>query len=884
MTDTITILQSKGPLLTKRWTPAGIEPYGRAKHFQYREATVNDVRALSLLLQQLEGQPTQCVIRGAWAGEGDPDSTTRDLDHFHEQPHRWVCLDVDSWPLPEGVDLDEPDQAVLAFIQDCLPAEFQEVTHHWQLSSSAGKAGAEHVLKAHIWFWLDRRVGGHELEAWARGLALPVDVTVFRTVQVHYTAAPVIDPGVVCPITRRSGLTEGMLGDEVAIVLPTSAPGDRQRGSSRTLVDPRDKPGIHGTFCRLYPPARVIDDNLCEGSFEWEGDSGARISWTVGDHPGGGLCVTDDELHIYNSHSSDPFEGRACNAWDFVRVHRFGHLDDSVDAGAVDWLMSNGGLPSETAMRDWARGLDDVAAELHETSIAREADEAAREEAQRQARVQHLDTLRQGVQACMDVEALKRYIQDVLRKDDTIDDTDRNGALTVAVQDRFKDLGSPQKREDVRRLLRPAAGPGTSGAAGPAWLSRWIYVSGSDRFFNLDTKVTVTGRGFDAINSQHMPLAQDGVHRESAADWAINVWHIREVSQTLYAPGQDEVFEILGTTWGNEYREDTVPAAGPGGEAAIRMVEGHLARLFPDERERGILLSWMAHNVRHPGRKIRWAPYVYGAQGTGKTFIGELLGMVMGDVNTRVLAGSTLQSPFNGWCAGHALVTIEEVYQAGHLYETEEKLKAPIANNAVDVHRKGKDSYRAPNFTNYLLLSNHPDGIPVGENDRRFFFLRCAVTGQQAKALAEEGYFDDLFETCRTSVPGLRRWLLEEVGLHPEFDPDGRAPVTAAREQVIEMSKSDAEVALETILEGQNAASIGALAGLLEASGAPATKSRALTKMLASAGWEFFGVMRVEGKPARVYVRSSAGPWTNESVRAALALRNRACEDWSEQP
>lgn len=876
MTDFITVLTSKGPLLTKRWTPAGIEPYDRAKNFTAEAYQVDSVRDLSRVLAMLEEQPRRCVIRGqhlehdaAGREHCGPVDTTRDLEAFDERSHRWVCLDVDGWVMPEGIDLDDPAQAVLSFVQDCLPAEFQEITHHWQLSSSAGAPGKEHLLKAHIWFWLDAYRTGQELDGWARALQLPVDITVFRTVQVHYTAAPVIDPGVSCPIGTRSGLTEGILGDEVSLVMPDVLDLPRVERVGRSgMVDPRTKPGLIGAFCRAYPPHRVVTEILPE-VFEFEGDSGARLTWLQGGGSPGGACITDDELRIYNSHATDPFEGHAQNMWDLVRHFKFGDLDKDIDPEAVEFAGPSV-LPSHQAMARWVRELDDVAAELQAAADEREQEEQEEQERERQERLDHLQTLRAGVLGCSDVEALKVYLKDVLRKDDIVDDTDRNGALTVAVQERFKDLGSPQKREDVRRLLRPVTAPSSSGSSGPDWLSRWAYITDSDRFFNLDSKTTVTGRGFDAINSHHMPLAQDGVHRESAADYAINVWRIQEVKQSLYAPGQGEVFDMLGVTWANDYREDTVPAAGPGGEAAIKMVQLHLQRLFPDQREREILLSWMAHNVRHPGRKIRWAPYLYGAQGTGKTFIGELLGMVMGEANTRVLAGSTIQSAFNGWSTGHALVTIEEVYQVGHLFETEEKLKAPIANNTIDVHRKGRDSYRAPNFTNYLLLSNHPDGMPIGEGDRRFFFLQCALTAEEAKELAEEGYFDSLFDACRTSVPGLRRWLLQEVQPHPEFDPDGRAPGTEAKRQVIEMSKTDAEVFIEDFLAGKNETTTSRVAAKLEAAGIEGVRSRGLSKLLERRRFQFFKIMRVGGVPARVYVRANTAARTEDAVRNAL--------------
>jgi hypothetical protein len=370
--DFITVLTSKGPLLTKRWTSDGIEPYDRAKQFTAEAYQVSDIRGLSSVLAMLEEQPRRCAIRGRHLAHDDAGTkhegcveTTRDLQHFTEAPHHWVCLDVDEWVMPEGIDLDDPASAVASFIQDCLPAEFQEITHHWQLSSSAGAPGKGHLLKAHIWFWLDEQRTGQELEAWARGLSLPVDITVFRTVQVHYTAAPVIDPGVSCPIGTRSGLTEGILGDEVSLVMPDVLELPRAERVGRAgMVDPRGKPGLIGAFCRAYPPHRVVTEILPE-VFEYEGDSDVRLTWLQGGGSPGGACITDDELRIYNSHATDPFAGHAQNMWDLVRHFKFGDLDTGIDPEAVAFAGPSA-LPSQKAMTEWVKTLEDVAIDLED--------------------------------------------------------------------------------------------------------------------------------------------------------------------------------------------------------------------------------------------------------------------------------------------------------------------------------------------------------------------------------------------------------------------------------------------------------------------------------------------------------------------------------------
>ena len=862
MADFLTVLTSRGPLLAKRWTATGIVGYDRAKNFSAHAEPVNDIHDLARVLGELEQHPTRCVIRGRLAtGDEATDATTRDLDHFEETPHHWVCIDVDNFE-PKGCDpVAEPAKAIFYFIGTQLPVEFRAVSCYWQLSNSAGAPGNEGVLKAHIWFWLDQPRTGPELTAWARQLKLPIDVTVFRTVQVHYTAAPVIEDGASCPVVQRHGFHEGLLGDDVPLNMPDLLDMPIvERAGRHDLVDPREKPGLIGAFCRAYDIRRVIDEVLPD-IFEYEGDSDVRLTWSQGGGAPGGACITDDELRIYNSHNTDPFEGRAQNAWDLVRFYRYGHLDATLDEDALDW-MGPSGRPSHQAMVAWVRTLEDVMADVRE-----EAEIKAEHE--RQAHLAHVDALRQGVLACADVEALKAYVRDTLAPDKTIDDADRNGTLTMAVQARFNQLGSPQPRADVRKMLRP---PVTfAGSAGPAWLAPWVYVTGSDTFFNTATKATVTPRGFDVLHSTDMPMSQDGVHRERASDFAVNVWSIAAVDEVLYAPGQDPVFEMLGRRWANQFDPRSMPEASgdPAASAAVQLTLRHLERLFPDARERELLISWLACQVQRTGAKVRWAPYVFGAPGAGKTFLAELLGLVLGPQNVNVLSGSALLSPFNGWATGSVVTVIEEVYQAGHLFETEEKLKAPIANNTINVHRKGVDSYPAPNFTNYLLLSNHPDGMPVRQGDRRFFFLHAAVTAQQAQSLAEEGYFDSLFDACRASPGELRAWLLG-YAFHPEFDPEGRAPDTVVKQQIIEMSKSDTELDLEELLRGRNAVAPDYLRQRLQDKGHEKVSSRAISKALGGVGFEFVKVMRVSGALRRVYVRPEAGLKTDLQMREEL--------------
>jgi len=87
--------------------------------------------------------------------------------------------------------------------------------------------------------------------------------------------------------------------------------------------DPRDKKGIIGAFCRSFTIQEAIDEFLSE---EYDPVEGGRFTYKKGS-TAGGLIVYDD-IFAYSHHGTDPCSGLLCNAFDLVRVHRFGSLDE----------------------------------------------------------------------------------------------------------------------------------------------------------------------------------------------------------------------------------------------------------------------------------------------------------------------------------------------------------------------------------------------------------------------------------------------------------------------------------------------------------------------------------------------------------------------------
>lgn len=104
-------------------------------------------------------------------------------------------------------------------------------------------------------------------------------------------------------------------------------PDDKvQRQTEKRMEEPRAKHGIVGAFCRSYSISEAIETFLPD-IYEPVDDSLTRYTY-VGATSYGGLVVYDNDTFTYSHHESDPCSGREVNAFDLVRIHKFGKLDD----------------------------------------------------------------------------------------------------------------------------------------------------------------------------------------------------------------------------------------------------------------------------------------------------------------------------------------------------------------------------------------------------------------------------------------------------------------------------------------------------------------------------------------------------------------------------
>lgn len=145
----------------------------------------------------------------------------------------------------------------------------------------------------------------------------------------------------------------------------------------KLLGDPREKDGVVGAFCSVRSISEAIEEDI-PGVYEpYKGET--RYTYLAGSSAGGALVY--DDLWLYSMHATDPVNiGHCVNAFDLVRIHKFGHLDKSTAykditksksyEEMVKYAMDLDEVKADIRSKKWkkARASEDFAEELGDVS------------------------------------------------------------------------------------------------------------------------------------------------------------------------------------------------------------------------------------------------------------------------------------------------------------------------------------------------------------------------------------------------------------------------------------------------------------------------------------------------------------------------------------
>lgn len=117
------------------------------------------------------------------------------------------------------------------------------------------------------------------------------------------------------------------------------------KSTIKTQADPLAKEGIVGAFCRAYTIEDAIDTFLSDvyNPSVMEG----RFDYTPADSSAG--VVVYDNKFAYSHHATDPAHGRLLNAFDLVRIHKFGDEDTKAFKAMSEFAVTDDKVKAELA-------------------------------------------------------------------------------------------------------------------------------------------------------------------------------------------------------------------------------------------------------------------------------------------------------------------------------------------------------------------------------------------------------------------------------------------------------------------------------------------------------------------------------------------------------
>lgn len=346
-----------------------------------------------------------------------------------------------------------------------------------------------------------------------------------------------------------------------------------------------------------------------------------------------------------------------------------------------------------------------------------------------------------------------------------------------------------------------------------------VYVRADNKIFTPDGDLLDSAR-FDAVYGGYLFVLDALGEKTTDSAWAAftksRVYIAPRCHALSFRPELPSGALIAeeGRTMLNTY----VPIDTPRTAGDPSRFTDFVERILPDERDRRILLSYMAALVQNPGYKFQWWPVLQGAEGNGKSLLLRVLSFAVGQRYTHLVDVHKMAKQgtgFNAWVQGNLFLGIEEIYVAERR-DFLEAFKAYVTNDRLPIEGKGTNQVTGDNRVNGLMLTNHRDGVPITIDGRRYcIFFTAQQSADDVEAAGMGGsYFPDLYDWLK----GRRDYAnlgpnhgyavvnayLRDYPVAAEFDPTGlcvRAPATSSTSAALVASRGRAEQEIVEAIE-----------------------------------------------------------------------------------
>ena len=317
-----------------------------------------------------------------------------------------------------------------------------------------------------------------------------------------------------------------------------------------------------------------------------------------------------------------------------------------------------------------------------------------------------------------------------------------------------------------------------------ARLSNWQWITASMQFIHDD--------GLQMMNDKQFERQFGGLtDKRLMAGIDRRLVPLKRFARQVYIPNGPAVTTHDSQTVFNLWRPSAVEPKFGDHEWFV----DHVAMLFPnDATSRDLLLDYMAQLVQRPEVKIHFALLLQSIEGVGKGALGRILRRLVGERNSVEPTSDEFTSVYTTWQEGKQLAIVNELMVDGKR-DVLDRLKAPITEDTLRVHKKYGNPFTIPNHLNFFCMTNHKDALPITTHDRRWLILFSPAAKQSKE------YYGRLFASIAddAKIAAVMDYLLTRT---IAFNPKGPAPLTEAKRDMQERARSDIRMDLQSRYDG----------------------------------------------------------------------------------
>ena len=267
------------------------------------------------------------------------------------------------------------------------------------------------------------------------------------------------------------------------------------------------------------------------------------------------------------------------------------------------------------------------------------------------------------------------------------------------------------------------------------FIRRYVYIRDGDRVADLDKPAWFCIsklNEFRNATAACVQYEQVGVRKpRSIAVPLSKIWlghkSRKTAISTTYRPGEKRIVSEHDNDWVNEFYMPEFPKEFNEFET-YRFLD-HLEYLIPAEEEREWFIDWIAFNLQYPHRRCKITPlHISLPHGTGRGWVVELLQRLLGSHNCSKIkmnniVGEQFGGGYNDYLYKTLFCAIEEIRESDKRYKVSDSMRDILTEDTLAINCKYGWKGTARVYTNFFLMSNHPDALVLTQEDRRIYVI-----------------------------------------------------------------------------------------------------------------------------------------------------------------